>query len=171
MNLVGDLDRIMTVEKPVVAQWMRVAGCVADEEARDLGRALARKRARFAFPNDFNEFATRLQRRIQEKHDRQSEEGKALRSLREIRVRAAPDWAADQVALTFLFIRNDDQPDFSGQSWDALLTAWLNLVPPSGRFSPVGGIVIGLDDVTAREYVESDPLDLDQLSRSVQAGQ
>jgi hypothetical protein len=45
-ELVADLDRVMTVEKAVVASWMRVPGCMTDQEARDLARALARKRTR-----------------------------------------------------------------------------------------------------------------------------
>lgn len=43
----------MTVEKAVVAQWERKEGCLNDQEIRDLGIALTRKRARFAFPDDF----------------------------------------------------------------------------------------------------------------------
>jgi hypothetical protein len=38
------------------------------------------------------------------------------------------------------------------------------LVPPSERFTLVEGAIVGLDDLTARDYVESDPLDLDRLS-------
>lgn len=90
LKLVADLDRVMTVEKPVLAEWERQSGCFNDEEIRALGQALARKRARFAFPDDFNEFAKKLQKRLKEKHDKQSDEGEALRALREIRVSAEP---------------------------------------------------------------------------------
>jgi hypothetical protein len=44
LNLVADLDRVMTVEKAVVAEWERQSGCQNDEEIRALGQALARKR-------------------------------------------------------------------------------------------------------------------------------
>ena len=57
LNLVADLDRVMTVEKAVIAEWERKSGCQNDQEIRVLGQALARKRARFAFPDDFNQFA------------------------------------------------------------------------------------------------------------------
>lgn len=163
-NLVGDLDRVMTVEKAVVAGWERIAGCTMDEERRNFAQALARKRTRFAFPDDFTSFASKLQSRMQDKHDKQSDEGEALRALREIRVRAAPSWDDDPVDVVFWFIRNEDEPDFKGQSWDKLLESWLKLVPATGRFSPVNGVVMTLDDLKARDYVESDSLDLDHLS-------
>jgi len=51
--LVADLDRTMTVEKAVVAGWTRTPGWETDDESRDFALALARKRSRFAFPDDF----------------------------------------------------------------------------------------------------------------------
>jgi hypothetical protein len=48
--------------------------------------------------------------------------------------------------------------------WDALLNAWLQLMPAAGRFKTVDGMVVALEDLTAKDYVESDPLDLDHLS-------
>ena len=163
-NLVGDLDRVMTVEKAVAVAWQRREGCTTDRESRRFAQALARKRARFAFPDDFTSVTGKLQNRMQGKHDRQSIEGEALRALREIRVRAAPSWDDDSVEILFWFIRNENQPNFNGRGWDKLLEDWLKLVPAKGRFSSVDGVVITLDDMTAREYVESDPLDLDHLS-------
>jgi len=163
-RLVADLDRAMTVEKGVVAAWARIPGCGTDEEIRVLGRALARKRTRWAFPDDFTRLVGNLQTRLQEKHDRQSEEGAALRALREIRVRAAPSWDSESVNVVFWFIRDEDDLDCQGQSWDKLLESWLKLVPTTGRFDSVDGAVVTLDDLTARDYVESDPLDLDHLS-------
>lgn len=162
--LVADLDRTMTVEKAVVARWDRVAGCHSDDERRDFGRALARKRARVAFPDDFVELAEPLSKRLVGKHGAETEEGGALRALREIRVRAAPSWGAPKVEVFFWFIRHDSQAEPDGAPWPELLRNWLGLVAPSGRFTVVDGAIIGLDDMTARDYVESDPLDLDRIS-------
>lgn len=163
-RLVVDLDRAMTVEKGVVAAWTRIPGCGTDQEIRALGYALARKRTRWAFPYDFTRLVGNLQTRLQEKHDKQSEEGAALRALREIRVRAAPSWDSDSVNVMFWFIRDRNELNFQGRSWDKLLESWLKLVRANGRFDPVDGTVVSLDDLTARDYVESDPLDLDHLS-------
>jgi len=163
-RLVADLDRTMTVEKPVIAGWVRTAGCTTDVEAWALGQALARKRARFAFPDDFTAFAKKLQDRLIDKHEKNSDEGRGLRALREIRVQAAPAWDAGQVELFFWFIRNAETPDFEGRNWADLLEQWLKLIPPSGRFTEIHGQVATLEYLTAADYVASCPLDLDHLS-------
>ncbi len=163
-HLVADLDRTMTVEKAVVARWERVVGCRWDEERRDFAYALARKRRRVAFPDDFVNLVKPLTKRLTEKHGAETDEGRALRALREIRVRAAPSWGGPQVEVFFWFIRHDPEAEPEGIPWSELLDKWLALLSPSGRFVAVEGAVAGLDDLTARDYVESDPLDLDQLS-------
>ena len=165
-RLVADLDRTMTVEKPVVAKWTRTAGFTTDAEARAFAAALTRKRARFAFPDDFNVFVAKLQRRLVDKHERETEEGRALRALREIRVLASPSWeGTDSVTITFWFIRSDDAVDFNGKSWATFVESWLKLVPEHGRYVKVHGQAATLGDLTAADYVSSDALDLDHLSR------
>ncbi|GAB1541810.1 hypothetical protein NUACC21_44830 [Scytonema sp. NUACC21] len=163
-HLVADLDRVMTVEKAVVAGWERKPGCQSDREVRTLGQALARKRVRFAFPDDFTEWVGKLQSRLRDKHDKSSPEGEALRALYEIRVRAAPSWNDSKIQLMFWFIRHEEQVQFQGTGWDKLLQQWLKLIPVSGRFQSVEGQVVTLEDITAKDYVESNPLDLDRLS-------
>lgn len=169
-RLVADLDRVMTVEKAVVADWERVAGAPQDEDVRRLRQALARSRSRVAFPDDFAQFVSQLRRRVSKKHGAQSDEGLALRALREIRVRAEPSWWASEVSLLFVFVRGDPDETFAGYSWDHYLDLWLNRVQPGGRFRHVDGVVQTLDDLTARDYVESDPLDLDRLSSDSDRG-
>ena len=163
-RLVADLDRTMTVEKPVVAKWERTAGWSTDAQARAFAASLARKRARFAFPDDFVALAMPLLSRLTDKHDKQSDEGRALRALREIRVHAAPAWDDPTVTLTFWFVRPDEADDFLGKRWSTFVEKWLELVPENGRFVNVQGQVSTLDDITASDYVGSDPLDLDHLS-------
>lgn len=164
-RFVADLDRVMTVEKAVVAEWQRTPGCQDDQDIRALRQALARKRIRFAFPDDFAQFASKLQGRMQEKHDKKNSlEGEALRALREIRVRAEPSWNTSAVKLMFWFIRHEDQIQFEEIGWDKFLEQWLKLIPEAGRFYNVEGSVVTLEDLTAKDYVESDPLDLDHLS-------
>lgn len=163
-RLVADLDRVMTVEKTIVAGWVRQSGCSNDQEIRAFAQALARKRVRFAFPDDFISWANKLQRRFREKHSKLSPEGEALRGLREIRVRAAPSWNHSEVQLMFWFIREEEDVRFQNMGWNELLDKWLNLIEPAGRYHAVDGQVTTLADITAKDYVESDPLDLDYLS-------
>jgi hypothetical protein len=162
--LVADLDRVMTVEKAVVAAWERIPGCQSDADIRLLAEALARKRSRFAFPDDFNRFAQKLQKRMQDKHEKTSPEGEALRALHEIRVSAASAWDADTVELIFWFIRAETDDRFKEKEWYEWLDSWLKLLPATGRFSPVYGFVKSLEDMTAKEYTQSDRLDLDHRS-------
>ncbi len=165
-RLVADLDRTMTVEKPIVAKWKRTPGYRSDAEARAFAQALSRKRVRFAFPDDFVGLARKLQERLIGKHEKNTDEGRGLRALREIRVQATPSWDAETVALFFWFIRDGESgaTDFEGKSWADLLREWLKLVPVSARFTEVDGAVVTLADITGADYVGSDPLDLDHLS-------
>lgn len=163
-SLVADLDRVMTVEKSIVATWKRTPGYTNDADGRAFAQALARKRVRFAFPDDFTTLAKKLQSRLLDKHDKNTDEGRGLRALREIRVHGAPSWGASQVDIFFWFIRSADEADFEGKSWADLLKEWLKLVQTSGRFKSVEGQVVALEDMNAAEYVDSDPLDLDHLS-------
>ncbi len=163
-RLVADLDRAMTVHKDVVRTWNRTPGWTTDGEVRAFARALARKRARFAFPDDFVGLVSKLQERVQKKHGRASDEGEALRALDEIRVQATPSWDAPAVDLHFHYIRDVEATAPKPHGWDGWLEAWLRLTPAQGRFRTVGGIVHTLDALSAREYLESDALDLDYLS-------
>ena len=164
-GLVADLDRTMTVEKAVVAGWTRTPGCQTDEEHRQFARSLARKRSRFAFPDDFVAAAQGLQERLIDKHAKRSDEGAHLRALREIRVRAAPSWDADYVELNWWFIKEAD-PENTPVDWQKFLDDWLSFFDQTGRFSDNVPVACRLDDMTARDYVESDHLDFDRLSLS-----
>ncbi len=64
----------------------------------------------------------------------------------------------------FWFIRSDEEPVFEAQGWEHCLTALPEPQSTSGRFVRVDGVAQIVDDLTARDYVESDPLDLDHLS-------
>ena len=162
-RLVADLDRTMTVEKALVAGWTRTPGWETDGELRDFSLALARKRSRFAFPDDFVVAARVFQSHVVGKHDKMTEEGAHLRALREIRVRAAPSWGSDVVHLGWWFIKDSD-PVAVGVDWSGYLDSWLALIDRSGRFRLDASIACRLEDMTARDYVESDRLDLDRLS-------
>lgn len=166
-SLVADLDQVMTVEKPVLAYWPRVPGCLTDVELRGFAVAISRKFSRFAFPDDFVEVARKLVELIKRKHGKlESDEGKALRELREIRIAATPDWNADHVNLFFFFIRREEQSNAFSKSWAHWLTKWLSVVAPSGRYVSIEGVVLPLSEIRADEYVASDQLDLDNLSNA-----
>ena len=167
-SLVADLDRNMTVEKALVVGWTRSPGWKSDDELRNFARALARKRSRFAFPDDFVAAASSLQEHLSNTHNRQTDEGAHLRALREIRVRAAPSWDDGKVQLSWWFVKDADPADVQAD-WAKFLEQWLALFDPPGRFRLDPPIACRLEDMTARDYVESDHLDLDRLSVPRQA--
>ena len=167
-RLVADLDRTMTVEKALVAGWSRSPGWGTDAQLRNFAQALARKRSRFAFPDDFVTAAGNLQRRLVAEHNRQTDEGMHLRALREIRVRAAPSWDDAEVQLSWWFVKEAEPADVR-TDWVAFLDQWLALFEPRGRFRLDPPIACRLEDMTALDYVESDRLDLDRLSVPRQA--
>ena len=162
-HLVADLDRVMTVEKALVAGWNRIPGWESDAEVRDFALALARKRSRFAFPDDFVAASARLQVHLVDKHNKQTDEGAHLRALDEIRVRAAPSWNDGEVRLGWWFIKNAD-PEGVQVDWPTFLDQWLTHFDQTGRFRLDPPIACRLEGMTARDYVESDRLDLDRLS-------
>ena len=130
---------------------------------RDFARALARKRSRFAFPDDFVAAARNLQANLSGRHNRQTDEGAHLRALQEIRVRAAPSWDDGDVQLSWWFIKDAD-PVGVLVDWSTFLDQWLALFDLTSRFRLDPPVVCRLEDMTARDYVESDRLDLDSLS-------
>ena len=167
-GLVGDLDRIMTLEKSIVACWQRIPGWDTDDDARSFAEALARKWARFAFPEDFNIAATELRKRVTARHEKNHAEGAHLRALREIRVRAAPSWDDEATRLAFWFIKEMD-PEGYAAAWDEWVDEWSGLFQQSTRFTIEAAVACRLEDITGRDYVESDRLDLDQLSAGHEA--
>lgn len=165
--LVADLDRTMTVEKAVVACWKRTPGWTTDEELRDFQQALSRKHARFAFADDFHDAAAKLTSHLAQKHNKNSPEGAYLKALREIRVRAAPSWNDNSVQLSWWFIKDADSQLGGPEDWKVMVNMWMDLFDKSGRFNIEAAIACRLEDMTARDYVESDRLDLDRLSHSI----
>jgi len=162
--LVADLDRTMTIEKGLICSWKRTAGCTTDAELREFATALARKRQRFAFPDDFNVFTNKLQSLLKEKHGKQSPQGEALRALNQIRIKAAPAWNAKNITLVFYFIMEENAKRTKVFEH---YEKWMQLIPASSHFNNVEGVLVFLEDMKASDYVESDPLDLDNLSIAI----
>jgi hypothetical protein len=160
-RLVGGLDRVMTIEKSVLVALPREPGLHTDADIRAFGRALARKRSRFAFPNSFVDFVRPLQKRMVARYGKTSEEGQHASALREIRVTASPSWRAAPSDIFFWFIkqREPDTPQ-----WPKWQQQWLGLMTPTDTYQHIDGVVAHLEDITALDYTTSEHLDLDQLS-------
>lgn len=163
-ELAADLELVTTVEKATLQRFggARQAGATSEAEARSLGEALGRKRSRAAFPDDFTALVAPLQRRVVERHGRDSDEGRFLRAVREIRIVAAPNWqaAAIDVELLFVFESVATIP----QGAEDQVAALVGRITAGGRYPIVAGRVAALDTLSAAAYLGSDRLDLEHLS-------
>jgi hypothetical protein len=162
-RLVGDLDRTMTVEKSIVAGWTHVVGCLSSEQQADFARALARKRARHAFPDEFGPVFRRFRDHSKEQRRRETPEGQYVDALIEIRVSADPDWDTANGALTYYFIVDEGELENEALNWPIQVEAWANMLVPNG-WSLGAAIAVDLSTINAKIYLESAPIDTDDFS-------
>ena len=165
--LVADLDRLMTIEKSVLAAMPEnsfVHGVTTDRDCRAFAESVARRFARFAFPDDFVEAVGPIQKRIKEKHSRQSPEGQCYRTVREIRVAAAPSWEDPSPNIEFLFIV--DEIAMGREEFDDIVASLIARFKATGVFAEPSYRIISLENLSAAAYCASERLDLDYLSRA-----
>jgi len=163
-NLAVDLDRPMTMEKAALVQFQdeHRSGLTTEAEIKTVADALGRKRGRAAFPDDFVVLMEPFRKRVVEKHSRNTDEGRFLRAVQEIRVGAAPSWSSTQVRLTFMFIFADlgTIPDDAADQIEALT----KLVSLSSPYVDLQARAVALDHISAATYLEADRLEFDHLS-------
>jgi hypothetical protein len=141
-----------------VAGWERKPGFSSEELQRKFAYALERKFGRFAFPDAFNAAITKFNNYIREKHGKDSDIGKALATLKEVRVRATPNWDANPAEILFYFLFEPAQLQLMRTELTKLVDkiAWGD----SYRWEMDNKyILVALDDITGRDYAESVALD------------
>lgn len=172
-SLVADLDLVNTVEKAVLLAVPPVRGCRSDDEIRHFAANLGRKRTRFAFPDAVTDMLGSWVSRLKKKHESSNEEGQVARWIRELRLAASPDWSADPIRLHFWILLDDKAPDGAVSRIDAQFAKWVDAFERPANVEDISWQVASLDTMSAREFLQSDPLDLEHLSRtsSGRAGQ
>ncbi len=163
-GLAADLDRVATVSKRVIACAKRECGCVTDQDKQTFAKAIARKRKRFAFPDDFSRALDPLRQRVTSKHNKNSDEGAALRAVQSIRVGADPCWSAQEYEVTFYFILRDDADDEERNLVRNEAEGWLSKIKPPDGITIGGHLVVSLEDLTAKDYLSAVRLDLEHVS-------
>jgi len=163
-RLVADLDRTMTIEKPLLLQIAgsaRIEGCSTDPQRRKLAETLARRRSRFAFPNDFVISMKKISNYVIDKHDKNSDLGRFMRSLEDVRVEC-PNWGAEAPEPTLLFVFEEMAtiPANAQNVSEAIASRFV----PTGAFSQLRFQVVSLETMSAARHKRSDALDLDYLS-------
>lgn len=160
--LVADLDRVMTVDKGLASGWSFQQGCMTAMEQRRFAHAIARKRSRFAFPEDLVQLLRPLQKRIIKKHAKDSPEGRRLNLLKEIRIMASPSWEETEISLTFYFIAPENLE--ITRELEEQCTAWIDTLQENAVYTSFDALVVPYSTLSAWEYLNSIPLDLDYLS-------
>lgn len=171
----ADLDLLTTVEKSVIVDQEPISGLPDDDARRSFGLGVARTFSQFAFPDDLKMALHGLVARIRTKHAKNSPEGRALAALDEIRVAARPSWDAPEIDVFLYFTpgsRRKADEVMSDDEWADMVDGWLLRASPFGVIRSIDGDMVPLDELSAREYLDSDALDLDHLSRpaTAQAG-
>ncbi len=169
-NIVADLTTMMTVEKPLVAQWSRVVG-FNDRERINFSRAVALFFSRPAFPDSLVCSLGKFRKEVLRKGPKSSTEfGKILNCVEEFRINEIAD--GQYQLLVFLV----EMPELDGKrNRDEIA----QMVESSVRVAlgdsglealidtPI--LVTTADDQTARDYLNSIPLDLNILSFPINA--
>lgn len=161
-NVVADLSRMMTVDRELVAGWTRTPGFSDEVQQRKFASALERKFGRFAFPNAFNKSIGKFNNHVREKHGKDSDIGKALATLKEVRVRATPNWDATPAEILFYFIFEPPINPVQLQLMRTELTKLVDKIAWTDAFRwemENKYALVSLDDITARDYAESVALD------------
>lgn len=163
----ADLDLLIAIEKSVFLDTETTRALSDNSAQRRFGVAVGRVFSRFAFPDDLVVALRGLVSRVRQKHARNSSEGRALEMVEDIRITGSPSWDADAIDVFITFApgtRAEANEVTSDDEWDQLVDDWLRHTEPFGVVRSIDGAMIPLDELSAREYLESDALDLDYLS-------
>lgn len=169
---VVDFSRTMSVTKELLVTWKRHRGCEDEKQQLEFALGLETYFGRFAFPDDFVASVASLRKAILSKYPKgESDLGKAVRSIRELRVYPHASWTdKDSIPITFIAILDDKEkreladrdeirkriwPKISGIKWQAPFSLHED-----------GLHLATLNDLSAAEYLNSYPLEVNSLSFS-----
>jgi hypothetical protein len=162
-GLAIDLDACATVQKDAIVSENRICGCPDAGAQAYLGKALARHRGRFAFPDDFNdEVAAPIAEWISDKYRKQSPQGDLIQSIVEVRV-TTDNWASPTL-LTLHLLCNGPLPAPLPEEWTDAIERVAKKASASKKYPDVDVVLTTFDDISAAEYRASFELDWDGLS-------
>lgn len=169
-HVVVDFTRAMSVKKELLVEWDRQRGCPQEADLQNFARALERFFGRFGFPDAFNDCMETFRKAVNGKYGKpNSDFGKAIRSVSEFRVFPHTTWDdPDDVPITILAILKD--PDgrevADVEEIRKELAGQADKITWSAPFSPHATVlrVASLDDLSAAEYLNTYPLELNALS-------
>lgn len=170
-GLVVDFARPMTITKQLLCSWTRQTGCETDADRLHFARQLTRVFNRFAFPDEFNEAIEPFKKSLQAKQfSRESDLGRAIQSLRELRVYAHGAWdhpAGVDLTIYIILEADEDRVERERNRIMDQLRPHLQKIKWTPKFRPHKDLryrPVTLADMQASEYQNSFPLDLITLS-------
>ena len=105
---VADLSRVTTIERSLLVDAVSRGRPRTRREQFHFVEIVGRYLTRPALPDPINEVLSPFVRRVAEKHDRQSSEGRCAHKVSEMRVEATPDIDHDEPALNVLMIIEEE---------------------------------------------------------------
>ncbi|RRH76583.1 hypothetical protein [Falsigemmobacter faecalis] len=169
-NVVVDFTRTMSISKSLLTTWEPTRGCPEMKQQTEFARSLETFFGRYAFPEEFVDSLRSFRKSITETYGREASDfGKAIRSLRELRVLPHNDWfSKDSIEVTFIAILLDEadrELKDKGMIFK-LLSEKIQSIKWQAPFSinerPLDVITLGA--LSALEYLGSYRLDVNSLS-------
>ncbi|HEY5201332.1 MAG TPA: hypothetical protein VIJ31_10535, partial [Acidothermaceae bacterium] len=108
-TVVADLSRITSVERSVIVGAISQGHPRNPQERFHFAETISRYLTRPALPDAVNEVLSPFVKRIAEKHDRESPEGRCAHKVAELRIEATPDIDHEEPALNVLVILDEDE--------------------------------------------------------------
>jgi hypothetical protein len=108
-TVVADLSRITTVERSVLVGAVSRGRPRTLRERLNFAETISRYLTRPALPDHINEVLSPFVKRVAEKHDRESAEGRCAHQVSELRVEATPDIDHEEPALNVLMILDEHE--------------------------------------------------------------
>jgi len=171
-NVVVDFTRAMSVKKELLVEWAHQRGCPEETDLQNFARTLERFFGRFGFPDAFNMSMDTFRIAVNKRYGKpNSDFGKSIRSVSEFRVYPHTSWDnLDAVPITILAILKDPdgrEVEDVGKIRKDILEQVQKIIW-SEPFKADEHVlrVSNLNDLTAAEYLNSYPLELNALSFS-----
>jgi hypothetical protein len=169
MGVAVDFSRIMSVSKSLLLTWQRELGCAGERDQLEFARALERFFGRFAFPDSFNNSLRSLRKAIYGKYGKTSDFGSVLKSIRELRVLPHASWSeTTSIPITFIIVLDDEDIRLVKDrgTIGSAVKSKIDAIKFEAPFCLHKDAVYlaSLSDLTAAEYLNSYPLDLNSLS-------
>jgi hypothetical protein len=164
----ADLALSTTIEKAVLLGVARTPGLRSDDEIRHFQGITQRHYGRFAFPDAMHPALNLLRKRLREKKDKDSFEGKAIGIVDEIRLLATPNWDAESIDVDLLLLLRSraamEALDSDATRWEAQRTVWEQLCVPTDTVKTLRLILVPFAELDAETYKASDLWDLGGMS-------